>query len=240
MEIKDISYKFIKTPNLCGNHSVIFPKNIFCVIAGATGCGKTNLLVNLLMKENVLNFTTLYVYSPTLHQPAYEYLKLYFNDLEEYVKNIIGKPIKIAHFFDTDDEIKDPSELDKNKNHIMIFDDVMLKDQSQIKDYFCRGRHNNVSVFYLCQSLNRIAKHCIKDNANVFILFDQNLKTLQHFYESHLTGDMDFEEFKVFCNNAWAKPHGFVVINKWGKAYCGKYWDNYSAVYIPSKYSNKI
>ena len=61
----------------------------------------------------------------------------------------------------------------------MIFDDVMLKDQSVIKDYFCRGRHNNVSVFYLSQSLHKIAKHCLKENANMFILFKQDDKTLK-------------------------------------------------------------
>ena len=65
--------------------------------------------------------------------------------------------MKTAHFLDADEEIVNPSTLALNQNHIMIFDDVMLKDQTQVKDYFCRARHNNVNVFYLCQSLNKIA-----------------------------------------------------------------------------------
>jgi len=81
--------------------------------------------------------------------------------------------IKYAHFHDTDDEIKDPKELDPNFNHIMVFDDVMLKDQTVIKEYFTSGRQNNVNAFYLVQSLHKIAKQCIRKNANMLILFKQ-------------------------------------------------------------------
>ena len=38
--------------------------------------------------------------------------------------------MKLAKFISADDDIKDPRELDPNFNHIMMFDDVMLKDQS--------------------------------------------------------------------------------------------------------------
>jgi len=54
-----------------------------------------------------------------------------------------GKTVMTAHFLDANDEIVNPSTLDKTKNHIMIFDDVMLEDQKKIKNYFLRGRHNN-------------------------------------------------------------------------------------------------
>jgi len=141
--------------------------------------------------------------------------------------------VKIANFFDADDEIKDPSELDPNMNHVMVFDDVMFNDQTKIKEYFCKGRHNNVNEFYLCQSLHKIAKHCIKDNTNVFILFEQDVK---YFHETHIRNDMKFKEFEDFCNNAWSKNHGFIVINLWEKPYCGKYISNYEDIYVPKKY----
>lgn len=229
MEISDYTKEFYIPQNKCGTHAILFPKSIFCVIAGSTGSGKTNLMVNLLKKEKILNYSKVYVYSSTLHQPAYEYLKEFYQTLEKFIK------VKISYFFDADSEIVNPSELDKNENHIMIFDDVMLKDQTVIKDYFCRGRHNNVSVFYLCQSLHKIAKHCIRENANIFILFKQDDKTLKYFHETHISGDMDFKEFKQFCDEAWSKKHGFVVINIWDDAYCGRYWVNYDKVYTPRK-----
>ena len=112
----------------------------------------------------------------------------------------------------------------------------MFEDQTAIKKYFCSGRHNNVNVFYLVQSLHKIAKHCIRENANIYILFKQDDKTLKYFHETHISGDMDFKELKLFCDNAWMKKHGFVVFNLWDNAYCGRYWDNYTHVYIPTKY----
>jgi GTPase SAR1 family protein len=237
MNVIDYSKQFKKSNNnYCGNHSPIFPKNIFCVIAGSTGSGKTNLMVNFLKEKQLLNYADVYLYSSTLYQPLYKYLKKYYETLETFIKDTTGKMVKIANFFDADDEIVDPSMLNKDKNHIMIFDDVMLKDQTVIKEYFCKGRHNNVNVFYLCQSLHKISKHCIRENANMFILFKQDDKTLKYFHETHISGDMVFDEFKHFCQQAWDKKHGFVVINIWDAAYCGRYWNNYNNIYIPKKY----
>lgn len=50
MEITDYTKEF-NVPS-CGLHSIIYPKNIFCVIAGSTGSGKTNLMLNLLKRKN--------------------------------------------------------------------------------------------------------------------------------------------------------------------------------------------
>ena len=229
MNITDYSKQF-KNENRNSNHAPFLPKSVFCVISGATGCGKTNLMLNFLLNNMVLDYSDVYVYSPTLHQPAYKYLKNYYNDAEHKIRDLIKINVKIGYFFDGDEEIKDPSELSPTTNHVMIFDDVMNADQSKIKDYFCRGRHNNVNVFYLCQSLHKIAKHCIRENANVFILFHQDDKTLKYFHETHISGDMDLKEFKTFCDEAWNKKHGFVVINLWEQSYCGKYLQNYEKI----------
>lgn len=234
MEIFDYSKEY----NVCSDrpHSAIFPKNVFAVIAGSTSSGKTNLMMNFLLQPKLLNYNHVYIYSSTLHQPAYEYLRRYYADLEKLIFDNTNHVIKIAHFYDADSEIMNPSDLDKNKNHIMIYDDVMNHDQAVIKDYFCRGRHNNVNVFYLCQSLHKIAKHCIRENANLFILFRQDDKTLKYFYETHISGDMNLQEFKNFCHGAWSRKHGFVVINIWDEAHCGRYWSNYDNIYVPKKY----
>src|SRR5271165_6433631 len=216
-------------------HSSFFPKNIMAVIAGKTGSGKTQLPINLLVQPCILNYSFVHIYSPTLYQDAYVFLRKYYEELSHYILVTTGKTIKIAHFHSSDDEIVDPSKLDKNYHHIMVFDDVMLNDQSIIRDYFCRGQHNNVSCFYLVQSLHRIAKHCIRDNCNVFILFHQDDKTLKYFYETHIC-DMSWDEFRKFCCTAWKKKHGFITINLFDEPQSGRYLDNYKSIYIPNKY----
>ena len=68
------------------------------------------------------------------------------------------------------------------------------------------------------------------------ILFYEDEKTLKYFHETHISGDMDFKEFKDFCDNAWSKKHGFVMINIWEEPYCGKYVTNCMDIYVPKKY----
>jgi hypothetical protein len=192
-------------------------------------------MLHLLKSKELLSYSDVHIYCSTLYQPAYEHLKEYFQKLEHFIKSKSGEDIKIIHFYDVEDEILNPSLLNKDQHHIIIFDDVMLNDQKIVREYFCKGHHNNVSVFYLCQSLFKIAKHCIRDNANIFILFRQDDKTLKYFHETHISGDMNFEELKKFCNESWTK-HGFVVFNIWEDAYCGRYLSNYKKIYIPKKY----
>jgi Poxvirus A32 protein len=227
--------EYYEKPEHVANHAPFFPTNILCVIAGSSGSGKTNLMLNFLLREGMLDYSDVYIYASTLGQRKYEFLKQYYAELENAAKRIFKISTKIAHFFDVDDEIKNPNELDPNTNHVMVFDDVMLEDQTKIKEYYLKGRHNNVNVFYLCQSMYKIAKHCIRQNANVFILFYQDDKTLKYFHETH-SGDMDFKEFKAFCDSAWAKKHGFVLINNLEEPHCGRYVTNCTDIYIPSKY----
>ena len=234
MNIVDKTAKYEKQNSVC-NHAAFFPKNIRCIIAGASGCGKTNLLVNLL-ENGVLDYADVYIYSSTLPQPAYDYLKKYYGRIEKVAQQTLKKVVKIAHFYNSDEEIKDPKDLDENKSHIMIFDDVMNNNQKVIKDYFCAGRHNNVNMFYLCQSLHQLPKHGIRQNANIFILFKQDQKTLKYFHETNISIDMDFDEFKTFCEKAWRQKYGFVVINLWEYPYFGRYLANYTEIYTPSKY----
>jgi len=240
LAIKDHTKDYKIKPNNCGKHCDIFSPTIRCVIAGSSGSGKTNLIVDLLKSGHKLNYNDVYVYSATLYQPAYENLKEYYGNIEKMVKYQTNQTIKIAHFIHPDeDEMENPETLDRNKNHIMIFDDVMLKDQTQIKEYFCDGRHSNISMFYLCQSIHKISKQSIRQNENMFILFIQDAKTLKYFFDGHCLVDMDFSEFKEFCDKVWTKDYGFVVLNLWDKSYCGRYWANYEGIGIPNKYYEK-
>lgn len=229
--------KYFNNSTGCSKHAPFFPRNIFCVIAGSTGSGKTNLMLNFLLNKGILNYSDIYIYTSTLHQPAYEYLKDRFTNIENEIKRQHKNTLKIAHFFDGDEEIQNPTELNPSNSHVMLFDDVMNANQDIIKDYFCRGRHNNVNVFYLCQSIHKISKHCIRENANVFILFHQDDKTLKYFWETHISGDMDFKEFKAFCDESWSKKYGYIVFNNFEEPFCGRYIRNfYTEIYIPNKY----
>src|SRR5579863_8876591 len=101
MEITDYTKEFNILQRKCGRHAPIFPTNIFCVLGGATGSGKSNLMLNLLKKEKMLNYSNVYVYSSTLYQPAYVHLKEYYETFENLIKRNTGQNVKIAQFFDS-------------------------------------------------------------------------------------------------------------------------------------------
>ena len=59
---------------------------------------------------------------------------------------------------------------------------------------------------------------------------------MKYFHETHISGDMNFLEFKKFYDAVWSNKHGFIVINKWEDPYCGRYISNYKDIYVPEKY----
>src|SRR5271165_1769200 len=118
-------------------HSSFFPKNIMAVIAGKTGSGKTQLLINLLVQPCILNYSFVHIYSPTLYQDAYVFLRKYYEELSHYILvTTTCKTIRIGHCHSSDEEIVDPSKLDKDYHHVMVFDDGMLNDQPIKRDFF--------------------------------------------------------------------------------------------------------
>ena len=98
MKIVNYTNKFKVEQCKDKSHSDFFPKNIFCVIAGATGSGKTNLMLNFLLNERLLSYGDIYVYSLSLYQPAYEYLKEYYGNIEKFAQQKFKKTVKVAYF----------------------------------------------------------------------------------------------------------------------------------------------
>jgi hypothetical protein len=116
----------------------------------------------------------------------------------------------------------------------MVFDDVMLEKQTPIEPYFSQGRHGNADCFYLCQSYFRIPKQCIRDNANMIIIFNQDTKNLRAIHDTFVGGDMDFNEFRKFFSVCVGKKYGFAVIDLTREPNNGKYRSQFDTCYIPS------
>src|ERR1044072_967035 len=99
-----------------------------------------------------------------------------------------------------------------------------------------RGRHNNTSSIYISQNYFKLPRQTIRSNANVFILFSLPKKDIIHIYNDFISKDMDWEEFREFCNTVWKEPFGYVVINKNLPPTEGKYQANFNQIYIPKKF----
>lgn len=192
-------------------HSTLLPNSIRALIVGPSNCGKTNVVINLIESPNGLKFENIYIYSKSLYQPKYEYLKRLISSV---------KGIGYYTFSNNDDVIHPDS---AKPNSIMIFDDVACEKQNNIRSYFSMGRHKNIDSFYLCQTYTRIPKHLVRDNANLMIIFKQDEMNLRHIYNDHVGSDMGFKEFYNICRECWKDKYGFLLINKDDEIQSGRY-----------------
>lgn len=199
-------------------HSYLLPNSIRCIIAGPSNCGKTNLLISLIESEHGLKFENIYIYSKTLEQNKYQYLKKIFEPLHN-----VG-----FYTFSSSDKVISPKEA--KKNSIIIFDDVICdKNQENIKSYFCLGRHRGIDCFYLTQTYTRVSKHLIRDNCNFLILFKQDDLNLKHiFNDMGVACDMNFDNFRKFCFECWKEKYGFAVIDLDSEVNKGRYRKGFS------------
>ena len=87
------------------------------------------------------------------------------------------------------DEIKP---LNEYENGIIVFDDILGSSNSRFIDqFFIRGRHNNLDIYYLSQSYFDLPKTTIRNNSNKIILFNRTLKDIEHIYRDVAGYDMN-------------------------------------------------
>lgn len=220
MKLQSFKQKFQVTnfdsqPNNQKNkrHGNLFPNTIRAIICGKSSCGKTNLMLSLLIHPNGLSFKNIYVYSKSLIQPKYLFLKAVMDDLKDVVQYFS---------FNGNENVISPSSV--KENSIVIFDDLICDRQNHIKEYFSCGRHRMCDTFFLAQTYSAISKQLIRDNAIFFILYKMDDKNLKHVYSDVVGSDMSFEKFRMLCSVCWnSDQFGFLTIDRDSDLTQGRY-----------------
>ena len=192
-----------------------------CIIVGKSGCGKTVLMFNMILRW--LDFDDLYIYGKSVHQPLYLKLKQCYesgcsNEAtvaalragvgEELIRDLATGQERKVVFLET---LPPPEEFDKSRKNVIVFDDVMLESQSGIEPFFARGRHNNINCFYITQNYAQVPNRTIRENANFLIAFQQNDQSIRNIHANHAT-ELDLRQFREICRAAWSAPRSFLVI----------------------------
>ena len=113
------------------------------------------------------------------------------------------------------DEIKP---LNEYENGIIVFDDILGSSNSRFIDqFFIRGRHNNLDIYYLSQSYFDLPKRTIRNNSNKIILFSQTLEDIEHVYRDVAGYDMNYDEFKELCRKSWDEDYNYLCIDRFKK-----------------------
>ena len=77
MENADLSWNEVITKRF---NNLLLPWSIRGIIVGKSGCGKTTLLLNLLLRPGWLDYDNLCVFGKSLFQPEYRILKKAFEE----------------------------------------------------------------------------------------------------------------------------------------------------------------
>ena len=123
--------------------------------------------------------------------------------------------------YKTSNEIKP---IDKYKGSVVIFDDMLgAKNSSQIDEFFTRGRHEDLDVYYISQSYFGLPRQSIRNNSDRLILFKQTLRDVQSMYYDIGAYDMTHDEFKEMCYKAWDEKYNYLCIDMTKNKNEGKY-----------------
>ena len=123
--------------------------------------------------------------------------------------------------YKTNNEIKP---INKYKGSVVIFDDMLgAKNSSQIDEFFTRGRHEDLDVYYISQSYFALPRQSIRNNSDRLILFKQTLRDVQSMYYDIGAYDMKYDEFKEMCHKAWDEEYNYLCIDMTKNKNEGKY-----------------
>ena len=123
--------------------------------------------------------------------------------------------------YKTSNEIKP---INKYNGSIVIFDDMLgSKNSSQIDEFFTRGRHEDLDVYYISQSYFALPRQSIRNNSDILILFKQTLRDVQSMYYDIGAYDMKYDEFKEMCHKAWDEKYNYLCIDVTKNKNDGKY-----------------
>ena len=113
--------------------------------------------------------------------------------------------------YKTNNEIKP---ISKYKGSVVIFDDMLgAKNSSEIDEFFTRGRHEDLDVYYFSQSYFALPRQSIRNNSDRLILFKQTLRDVQSMYYDIGAYDMKYDEFKEMCHKAWSERFNYLCID---------------------------
>jgi ABC-type dipeptide/oligopeptide/nickel transport system ATPase component len=171
------------------------------IIAGNSGSGKTQTLLNLLYNMPD-TFEKIFVVTKNKDEPLYNYLE------DKLGKD--GLSIKEGIT-----ELPDLDALDKEQNNLIVLDDLVnepTKQQRPVCDYFIRARKKNCSIIYISQSFYAVPK-LIRDNISYLIIKQvSSMKNLTMICRECSLG-IEKKELKRIYDDATQSKQDFLLID---------------------------
>ena len=105
--------------------------------------------------------------------------------------------------------------LTEYENAIIVFGDILgLSNSKYIDQFFIRGRHIKLDLFYLSQPYFDLPKSTTRNKSNTIILFNQTIKDKNLNNRSVAGYDMTYYEFEELGRKPWEEEIIFLCIDK--------------------------
>ena len=167
---------------------------------GASGAGKTNILLNIIESFN----------------GTFEVIKIVCKMPDEKLYELLSEKIPPEQliFYKTLADLPNPDELGHNEyQQLLIFDDqVAEKDEKIVEEYYLRGRKigKGISMVYLSQSYFNILSIVRKNINHIIFSRISGKRDLNLILSEFAVGVEKDDLFKMY---KFAIKHGFLKIN---------------------------
>jgi ABC-type dipeptide/oligopeptide/nickel transport system ATPase subunit len=189
-----------KLPKNWSNHYVHHNSHILLV--GKTGCGKSNLVMNYLMRTSNEFYKVIIFTGSTTEEPLYK--KLQECEEVEFYNEIEDLPL----LSDFDDDLDNPK--------LLIFDDwinLSPKELKVIYKYIVSSRKYGFSCLLMAQDYKSVPKLILR-NINYIILFKINDNiSINNIIRNHNLTDIDKDLFKKIYTLSTDKPLDFLLLD---------------------------
>jgi hypothetical protein len=214
LEIIDLSHH--KKDDKTYSKNFLAPQIVFrMLISGASGGGKTNMMMNLILHH--LRFDKLYLYSRHLYDPKDVYISCIslFEKAQKRVQKRLKDPnYKIIEYSDKFEDIPTYDQYDNKLVNLVVIDDFVNEpNQKKIVEYYTSGRHSNISIFYLSQSMYLVDK-TIRLNCNYIAIFETPSARELRMLASEFCAEKTYEEIVEMMKEALNEPFSFFLIDK--------------------------
>lgn len=183
------------------------------LICGASGSGKTNVLMNLLLNPNVkIPVERIYLLAKHVDSegdPLYKLLQEHAAEIEEELFDTTGENHKVLIASNDIHQMPQFIDLDPRLQSILVIDDFLAesaKDMQPLDALIIAARKANCTVIFLAQLLTPVHT-VVRSNLTYVIAFNTPKKTeIRQYHSDYASAIPNYEDFARMFNGVTTAP----------------------------------